>query len=125
MTADECLQALQGMANGKNPGHDGLPKEFYVHFWPVLGSDLADTLNHAYNSLLLSWSQHGGIITLIHKKGLGYLRKNWRPVSLLCTDYKIASCAIACRLCNVIASVISPDQTCSIPVASSVKTFVC
>ena len=40
LTPGECLTALKGMAHGKAPGCDGLPMEFYVKFWPVLGVDL-------------------------------------------------------------------------------------
>lgn len=53
----------------------------------------------------------GGGVSLSHKKGPRYLCKNWRPISLLCVDYKIASRAIASRLKHVNASVVSPDQT--------------
>jgi len=40
LTVAECLTALQGMARRKAPGLDGLPMEFYLKFWSVLGSDL-------------------------------------------------------------------------------------
>ena len=115
LALDECFAALQGMENNKTPGLDGLPKEFYVRFWSVLGHELVDVLNFCYQSGVLSVSQRRGVISLVHKKGPRYLCKNWRPISLLCTDFKIASRSIARRLRSVIASVISPDQTCSVP----------
>ena len=115
LTMEECLSSLQGMSSNKAPGIDGLPKEFYVCFWPVIGKDLVNILNYAYSAGVLSNSQRSGIITVSYKKGPRYLMKNWRPISLLCTDYKIASRAIACRLRNVMAKVVSPDQTCSVP----------
>lgn len=50
---NECLSALQGMDHRKAPGNDGLPMEFYVKFWDVLGSDLVRVLNfcHVNNKL--------------------------------------------------------------------------
>ena len=36
------------MAHGKAPGSDGLPMEFFVKFWDVLGLDLVDVLNSCY-----------------------------------------------------------------------------
>ena len=39
LSCDEDFKALQGMAKGKSPGQDGLPAEFYICFWEVLGSD--------------------------------------------------------------------------------------
>ncbi|CAM2096758.1 unnamed protein product [Caretta caretta] len=41
--------------------------------------------------------------------------RNWRPVSLLSTDYKIVAKAISLRLGSVLADVIHPDQTYTIP----------
>ena len=40
LTGEECLKALKGLAHGKTPGIDGLPVEFYVAFWDILGKDL-------------------------------------------------------------------------------------
>ena len=59
LTVEECLEALTGMARRKAPGLDGLPAEFYLKFWSVLGQDLVQVLNSCYRagSLTLSrWS---------------------------------------------------------------------
>ena len=52
------------------------------------------------------------MITLIEKKGKDkrYL-KNWRPISLINVDAKIASNAIAIRIKKVIAKLVHCDQT--------------
>ncbi|KAI3373012.1 hypothetical protein L3Q82_023446 [Scortum barcoo] len=55
------------------------------------------------------------VITLLPKKGDLQELKNWRPVSLLCTDYKIMSKVLASRLREVMASIIHPDQTYCVP----------
>ena len=55
VTLDERLSlpeldlALRGMHNGKSPGSDGLPKEFYVTFWDLLGPDLLEVFQRAYH----------------------------------------------------------------------------
>ena len=41
--------------------------------------------------------------------------RNWRPISLLNVDYKIASRVIAGRLLKVIHAVVHTDQTCGVP----------
>ena len=38
LTVAECHQALLGMARRKGPGSDGLPTEFYIRFWDLLGA---------------------------------------------------------------------------------------
>ena len=115
LSPDECLCALRGMATGKAPGLDGFPAEFYTTFWDLLGSDLVSVLNSCFHSGTLSLSQRRSLITLLYKKNDRLECKNWRPISLLCVNYKIASRTIAGRLLKVIASVTSPDQTCGVP----------
>ena len=115
LTSEECEAALKGMSAGKTPGSDGFPMEFYSRFWPVLGADLVRILNLAYEVGQLSISQRRGLIIVLYKKGDRLLTKNWRPISLLNVDYKIATRAIAGRLLKVIGSVVSPDQTCGVP----------
>ena len=112
---DEALVALKGMSRGKAPGYDGLPMEFYLAFWPVIGRDLVEVLNIGYQNQELSISQRRGVITLIFKKDNPLLMKNWRPISLLNVDYKIATRCMAARLLRVIGSVVAEDQTCGIP----------
>ena len=98
LTPGECNQALLVMAHGKALGSDGLPMEFFVKFWDVLGLDLVDVLNSCYRSGSLSLSQRCGIISLVFKKGDRLDARNWRPISLLNVDYKLASRAIVGRL---------------------------
>ena len=57
----------------------------------------------------------GGLITLTFKKGDRFDPRNWRPITLLNVDDKIASRAIAGRLLKVIHFVVADDQTCGVP----------
>ena len=41
----ECLAALKTMSNGKTPGSDGLPKEFFMAFWDDLKDDFVEMVN--------------------------------------------------------------------------------
>lgn len=97
------------MAKRKAPGSDGLPLEFYVKFWEVVGEDLVCVLNSCYNDGSLSLSQRSGVISLSFKKGDRLDIHNWRPISLLNVDYKLASRVIAGRLLNVIHLVVNKD----------------
>lgn len=57
-------------------------------------------------------TQRRGIIKLIPKKDAEpYLIKNWRPISLLNCDFKIAAKAIANRFKHVFPNLIDNDQT--------------
>ena len=44
------------MARRKAPGSDGLPAEFYIRFWDVLGADLVEVLNFCFFAVFLTRS---------------------------------------------------------------------
>ena len=88
------------MRNNKIPGTDRCTTEFYRYFWHEIADIMVDGFNYGFQASRLSISQRQGIISLIPKnniKSLEYL-KNWQPLSLLKTDYKIATKTLACRL---------------------------
>ena len=57
LVLDEVHAALLGMARNKSPGSDGLPMEFYLTFWDVLGPDLVDVFNASFDAGRMSSSQ--------------------------------------------------------------------
>jgi len=92
--------------------------QFELHALPlkfVLGSDLVSVLNSCLDSGCLSLSQRRGIISLSFKKGDRLDPRNWRPITLLNVDYKLAARVIAGRLLKVIHLVVDKDQTCGVP----------
>ena len=115
VTEHELLLALQTMENNKSPGLDGLSTNFYKHFWHLLGPELTNIYNYAYDHEHLSLSQQRGVITLLFKKGDRTKLQNWRPITLLNTDYKILTKALSNRLKQVLPYIIHTDQTACIP----------
>ena len=110
ITDKECKEAIQKMKNNKSPGSDGLPVEFYKVFWPEIKKTLIDSLNYAYDNGQLSATQKRGLLSLLFKKNDRQLLKNWRPISLLNTDYKILAHVLTRRLKSVISNIIHTDQ---------------
>ena len=107
----ECLKALKTMKNNKSPGSDGFSAEFYKFFWRDISQYLMDSVNYAFCSGEISIDQKRGLITLIPKKDKDRIfLKNWRPIALLNTDYKIMAKALALRLKEVIENLVSSDQ---------------
>ena len=95
LTLEECFEALKGMPKGKTPESDGFPMEFYHTLWQTLGADLVRVLNAAFEAGQLSTSQRLGLIIVLYKKNDKLDTKNWRLISLLNVDYKIATRAIS------------------------------
>jgi len=115
LSMSELQKAFQGMVSGKAPGIDGIPVDFYKSFWSPIGDDLLEVLNTSLARGKLPQSCRRAVLTLLPKKGdLGDI-KCWRPVSLLCSDYKLLSKVLTNRLANVMDNVIHPDQTYCVP----------
>ena len=104
----EISCTLKNMKNGKSPGLSGFSAEF---FWKQLGVFVLRSLNHCYTIGELSITQKQGIITCIPKDKSKIFFKNWRPLTLLDTVYKLASGTIANRIKTVLDDIINKDQT--------------
>ena len=112
LTYDECKQILETFQNDKSPGEDGFTVEFYKFFFELLGHNLVESFNEAYEANELSISQRRGIITLIPKEdGSPLDLSNWRPITLLNVDCKIATKAIAKRIESSLPKLVNLDQT--------------
>ena len=112
ITENEILNAIKDLKNGKTPGSDGLPIEFYKFFWINIKDLLVNSILYAFENGELSIEQKRGIITLLPKKSKNRLfLKNWRPISLLNTDYKIIAKILAKRMQSVLPFIINHDQT--------------
>ena len=112
ITDKEIALAIRQMSNGSAPGSDGLTTEFYKVFWSRLKPLILDSFLQSFEVGNVSISQQKGILSLIHK-GKELPRENlanWRPITLLNTDYKILAKTIAIRLSKTIDSVVSHDQ---------------
>ena len=112
LTEYECESALMQMNNGKSPGSDGITIEFYKQFWDCIKKYVVNSLNYSYDKGELSTLQSQSLITLLPKpeKDISFI-KNWRPISLLNTDYKIATKAIANRIKQILPTIIDDTQT--------------
>ena len=124
LTLDEATDSLNRSSLGKTPGPDGLTLEFYLKFWDQLGPILVQVFNDCLQSSELCESMKTSVTRLVFKKGEIKSLKNWRPISLLNVDYKICSKALSLRLSKVLDSIVSPDQTCSIPGRSIASNLI-
>lgn len=55
------------------------------------------------------------VLTLLPKEGDLQLRLHWRPVSLLCPDYKLLSKVFSSTLSKVMGHVLHRGYTCCVP----------
>ena len=112
LTEYECSIALKQMQNNKSPGSDGISTEFFKIFWSDIKTFLVNSLNYSFQNKNMTDLQKQSIITLLPKSGKDTtILDNWRPISLLNVDYKIATKSISNRIKPVLSSIISPSQT--------------
>ncbi|KZP03153.1 hypothetical protein FIBSPDRAFT_769381, partial [Athelia psychrophila] len=107
ITDHDLEEALRQSQNGKTPGDDGIPYEFYKS-WPrpkeddTESPDVIQLLTAVVNDIELhgitNKSFTNGAMTLLYKKKDQTLIENYRPITLLNTDYKLYTKAIANKL---------------------------
>lgn len=111
ITNEEIECALGEMKNGRSPGLDGLPCEFYKAFRTVLIPVLNIIYHEVWTKGVVSPSMSKGVIKIIFKKkGDKEKLENLRPISLLNCDYKILAKILANRLKQVLPTVIQNNQ---------------
>lgn len=110
LAQEELAKALFEMKNNKTPGPDGFPCEFYKFFWEKLKPSFILMVHESLNNGM-SVDMLRSITTLIAKKDRDPLRiGNWRPISLLNTDYKIIAKSFVNRLNKILPYNIDEDQ---------------
>jgi len=106
--------ALSSTSNGKCPGLDGIPAEFYKTCWDTFSADLFQVFECSFSSGIMPESMRGAVIRCIPKRGDLTEVRNWRPISLLNADYKLFARCIADRISKFLPFVISPSQTATV-----------
>ena len=113
ITQEEIANAISHSPNGKAPGPDGIPSEFYKHFSDILTLPLMKLFNDILifgKCAPVSWAQSKCILIPKKTQGLDSLA-NWRPITLENCDLKIFSRILANRTQKVVAKIIGKEQT--------------
>lgn len=115
ITENELLDTIKRCTLKKAPGPDGITYEFYLVHYTTLKTDLLKLFNGIFNgSVKPLESFSDGIVTLIPKIGNKNDINNYRPISLLNTDYKLLCKIIANRLKKCLEEIIDEGQTAGI-----------
>ena len=111
ITEEELTRYIKKSKNNVSPGSSGFTNDFYKFFWIDLKRFITKAINFSYENKMFSVTQRMGIITLIPKgdKDKTYL-KNWRPLTLLNTIYKLVSGCVAERIKPHLDTIIHGDQ---------------
>ena len=100
------------MSNHKSPGPERFPAKFYKHFWNILKPLFLRLLIEVQPFLRFPHNMNNAAITVLLKPNKDLtLTSSYGPLSLINTDIKIISKALATRLDKITPFIIHPDQT--------------
>ena len=89
------------------PGIDGLPREFYTHYWEDLGPILHELVIAVQQGLTLPQVFNQGVVALLPKtEAIHPLSGQFRPITLLNVDYKVIAGVMTERIKLVIPHLI-------------------
>ena len=107
---EEVFNVVKNFNGDKSPGPDGYSMAFYQACWSTVGSEVMDVCNEFYDQGIFEKSLNATFICLIPKKPAAVELKDFRPISLVGSVYKIMAKVLANRLSLVLAKLISSPQ---------------
>ncbi|XP_073041676.1 uncharacterized protein [Primulina eburnea] len=114
-TDTDIYKALFDMQPSKAPGPDGFTALFFQKNWKIVGKEVVAACLNILNSKgdLIGWNDT--TLTLIPKVSNPVSPKDFRPISLCNTCYKIVARAITNRLRPILGTVIDHHQSAFVP----------
>ncbi|GKA08008.1 RNA-directed DNA polymerase, eukaryota [Tanacetum coccineum] len=111
VTNDEIKRAVWDCGTDKAPGPDGFTFGFYRRFWYIIESDVYDAVKHFFTYEDIPKGCNSSFIALIPKIPGANLVKDFRPISLIGSLYKIIAKILANRLVGVLGDIVNEVQS--------------
>ncbi|GJY75790.1 RNA-directed DNA polymerase, eukaryota [Tanacetum coccineum] len=111
ISQDEIKKAVWDYGTNKSPGPDGFTFEFFQKYWNVLKQDIVAAIHQFFDSGKFPPDCNSSFIALIPKIQDAKIVKDFRPISLIRSIYKIIAKILANRLSIVMPDLIGDVQT--------------
>ncbi|GJZ59966.1 RNA-directed DNA polymerase, eukaryota [Tanacetum coccineum] len=111
VTYDEIKRAVWDCGTNKSPGPDGFTFDFFRRYWYVVHDDVVKAVEEFFISGTFPPGCNALFISLIPKMQDAKLVKDFRPISLIGSLYKIIAKILANRLSLVISTLVSDVQS--------------
>nr|GEW45912.1 RNA-directed DNA polymerase, eukaryota, reverse transcriptase zinc-binding domain protein [Tanacetum cinerariifolium] len=111
VTYDEIKKAIWDCGTNKSPGPGGFIFDFIRKYWKVIQQDVVNAVKEFFSSCKFPPGSNSLFIALIPKLLEAKMMKDFRPISLIGSFYKIVAKILASRLSMVIHDLISEIQT--------------
>jgi hypothetical protein len=96
----------------KAPGCDVISHEFFKITWEVTKQDLLNIMNTMYSDAMITDTQKRGVILCIPKTSHLLTPNEYRPLTLLNTDYKLLARLISNRMRPWLPHILTASQYC-------------
>jgi hypothetical protein len=107
---EEVLQVVKDLQGDKALGPDGFTMAFFQKCWSVLEEDIMGFFEEVHTYCKFERSLNASFIALIPKKQNATNIRDFRPISLIGSVYKLLSKVLANRLRGVLDHLISESQ---------------
>ena len=100
------------MEGDKAPGPDGFTMAFFQKCWSVVKKDIMDVFDYFHLHSVFERSMNASFLTLIRNKCKcnAVIIKDFRPINLVGSEYKLLSKVLANRLRSVLDNFISNSK---------------
>ncbi|KAJ4440325.1 hypothetical protein ANN_08464 [Periplaneta americana] len=124
ITEEEILMAIETAPKNTAPGSDGLTYQLYKIHWTLIKDTLVELFNYIFDSGIVVEGFSDGIVILLPKVIQPRTVSDYRPITLLNTDYKLFMKILANRLKPTFRDIFEIGQTCSVPDKSIIHNLV-
>ncbi|KAJ4445054.1 hypothetical protein ANN_06853 [Periplaneta americana] len=124
ITEEEILVAIETAPKNTAPGPDGLTYQLYKIHWTLIKDTLVELFNYIFDSGIVVEGFSDGIVILLPKVIQPRTVSDYRPITLLNTDYKLFMKILANRLKPTFRDIFEIGQTCSVPDKSIIHNLV-
>ncbi|GJW74963.1 RNA-directed DNA polymerase, eukaryota [Tanacetum coccineum] len=111
VTNDEIKRAVWDCGTDKAPGPDGFTFGFYRRFWYLIDNDVYEAVKYFFIHGDIPKGCNSSFIALIPKIPDANLVKDFRPISLIGSLYKIIAKILANRLVGVLGDIVNEVQS--------------
>ncbi|GJZ87560.1 RNA-directed DNA polymerase, eukaryota [Tanacetum coccineum] len=108
---DEIKKAVWDCGTEKAPGPDGFTFGFFRHFWYLIHNDVYDAVRYFFLHTDIPKGCNSSFIALIPKSLNANYVKDFRPISLVGSIYKIIAKILANRLVGVLDDIVNEVQS--------------
>ncbi|GJV52789.1 RNA-directed DNA polymerase, eukaryota [Tanacetum coccineum] len=111
VTNDEVRKAVWDCGVDKTPGPDGFTFGFYRRYWRIIERDVIKAVKWFFTNGSIPNGGNASFITLIPKITNANMVKDFRPISLIGSIYKIVAKILANRLVTVLDGLVNEVQS--------------